>query len=114
MYRRGDVLRLLQGVAFKDPTELEAFGHELRHRLPFRSIPAPNRSPSLVGIPHNVVSPSSGMRSMNPDGDRARRQLNTRFLAGDRLELPPDGDYGAHENLELEWLEAAGSVRGGT
>ncbi len=101
IYRRETVVRLVDGIRFGDPTQLEAYGHDLRHRLPFVEV-APVLPACLVGIPANRVSPSSGM----PHMDVSPLRMLERFLAGERLILPAlTGQLPAHLELELEWSE---------
>ncbi len=101
VYERSDVLALLRGLSFRDPTQLEATGHDHRARLPFSEV-YQGVPPCLVGIPANRVSPSSGMPHMGRDP----AEMNRRFLAGERLELPAavlGRDLAAHESLDLMW-----------
>jgi hypothetical protein len=99
VYERGWIVHLLEGMRFRDPTQLEALGHERRNRLPFAEV-YPCVPPCLVGVPANRVSPSSGMPHMGRDP----AELNRRFLAGERLELPAldvGRDLDPHEYLPL-------------
>lgn len=104
VYDAEHITALLYRIPFREPTGLEAHGHEMRRRLPFTSV-HPCRPPCLVGIPANRVSTRSGMPHMGVDPV----ELNRRFLAGERLEIPavPDGvDLAPHVNLELGWTAA--------
>lgn len=99
VYERKHVDHLLTGITFRDPTQLEARGHEQHRRLPFAEV-YPCTPPCLVGVPANRVSPSSGM----PHDDVDPAELNDRFLEGGRLEIPsvPFGvDLPAHQSLKL-------------
>ena len=99
IYRLADVLALLDGLTFANPTELEARAHEQRERLPFREV-APVEPPCLVGVPANRVSVSSGMPHMGVDPFL----LNERFLNGERLVARFDRDrYPAHWPVEYDW-----------
>jgi hypothetical protein len=102
VYWRSDVEQLLDGLAFRDPTELEAIGHEHRDRLPFDRLHA--GTPCLTGLPWNRVSTRSGM----PQLGYHEFDLNERFLAGDRLALPVfDGPAGPHTlDVEPQWETA--------
>lgn len=98
VYAKDDVVKLIDGLHFRNPTELEAFAHECRRRLPFAEVS--HGEPCLVGIPANRVSVSSGMPHMGQD----ERDLNERYLAGERLALFGQqvvGEPAAHANLEL-------------
>lgn len=96
VYAKADVVKLLDGLRFTDPTELEHQGHLHRDRLPFEVVNF--GEPCLVGIPANRVSASSGMPHMGIH----EYDLNERFLAGERLQLPVvDEDLPAHANIEL-------------
>lgn len=97
VYAKADIVKLLDGLHFRNPTELEAFGHTHRKRLPFTEVA--HGEPCLVGIPANRVSVSSGMPHMGVDLE----MLNSRYLAGERLALPePLGHtWAAHANLPL-------------
>lgn len=105
VYAKADVEKLLHGLHFRNPSELEAFAHEKRRRLPFTEVA--HGQPCLVGIPANRVSLSSGMPCMattSPwlDAD----ELNRRYLAGERLALPEAGwSLPAHARLEYRWAE---------
>lgn len=99
IYEKADIVRLLDGLRFDDPTELEANAHVNRDRLPFDSV-TPVLPPCLVGVPANRVSLSSGMPHMGVH----EYDLNEHYLAGGRLgfAIPLDGrSLGAHENLTL-------------
>lgn len=86
VYKVTDIVGLLRGLRFSDPTELEASGHAHRERLPFTRV-TPLEPPCLVGLPWNRVSVSSGM----PHEGLHEYELNERFLAGERLSVPGDG-----------------------
>lgn len=104
VYERADVVRLLRGLRFADPTELEASGHAHRDRLPFTRV-LPLVYPCLVGLPWNRVSASSGM----PHEGIHEYDLNERFLAGMRLLVPPPmvENLGAHTTaLRPRWERA--------
>ena len=96
-YDRVDVTELLHGLRFRNPTELEALGHEHRDRLPFATVG--HSRACLIGVPLNRVSESSGMPHMGVH----EYDLNERYLAGERLEIPsiPAGVDAAHAALEL-------------
>ena len=105
VYQTADVIWLLRGLRFADPTELEATGHTHRKRLPFKRVMALER-PCLVGLPWNRVSASSGM----PHEGIHEYDLNERFLAGMRLLVPPPmvENLGAHTTaLRPRWERAA-------
>lgn len=96
IYETVDVIVLLHGLRFRNPTELEAQGHEHRSRLPFARLN--HGEPCLVGVPANRVSVSSGMPHMGVH----EYDLNERYLAGKRLALPAvEGSLPAHAALEL-------------
>lgn len=96
VYAKADIVKLLDGLHFRNPTELEAFGHTHRKRLPFTEVA--HGEPCLVGIPANRVSVSSGMPHMGVDLE----MLNSRYLAGERLSLPSiEFDVGAHAPIPL-------------
>lgn len=82
VYRRRWIVDLLSGLAFTNPTRLEAVGHEHRERLPLDALI--QGTPALTGLPWNRVSVSSGMPSLGFH----EYDLNERFLAGQRLALP--------------------------
>lgn len=88
VYRKHDVVRLLRGLRFGNPTELEATGHAHRARLPFADV-LPCSPPCLVGVPLNRVSDSSNMPHLDVAADR----LNRAFLAGKRMQLPPPFEH---------------------
>lgn len=101
VYVRHRILALLEGLSFRNPTEIEALAHDKATAsgwLERDEVPHSNE-PTLVGVPLNRVSSSSQMPHMGVH----EYDLNERFLAGDRLVIPEPGDYGAHENLTLEW-----------
>ena len=105
IYHRGDIARLLKGLRFGDPTELEAWGNSYRERLPFSRV-TPFDPPCLVGLPWNRVSASSGM----PHEGLHEYDLNERFLAGMRLLTFPSmaENLGAHTTiLRPRWERAA-------
>lgn len=82
IYRAHWIRDLLAGLTFRNPTELEAVGHDHRDRLPFtRLIEGPT---CLTGLPWNRVSTSSGMPHRGPH----EFDLNERYLAGERLAVP--------------------------
>lgn len=96
VYDRVDVEALLAALRFRNPTELEAAGHEHRTRLPFTIVH--HGRACLVGVPLNRVSASSGMPHMG----RHEYDLNERYLAGERLRLPRVSEpLPAHAPLEL-------------
>lgn len=97
VYALVDVIVLLHGLAFCNPTELEAAGHEHRNRLPFQAVN--HGEPCLVGVPLNRVSEQSGMPHMGVH----EYDLNERYLAGDRLRIPSPREVspGAHNALEI-------------
>lgn len=99
VYARADLLLMFDLLPpFRNPSELEAFGHQLRHRLPF-SMVTPAAPAALVGIPANRVSANSGVPHMGVDP----WWLNDRFLDGERLQIPRlRAPVGAHAELELE------------
>jgi hypothetical protein len=104
VYERGSIVRLLEGLAFRNPTELEWFAHQHRMRLSFSSV-CPCVPPCLVGLPYNRVALGSGMPSLGIDP----AEMNRRFLAGERLRIPrvADGEnLGVHRMLEPEWETA--------
>jgi len=99
IYRRDNVLELLELFNFSNPTELEARAHALRAILPFAEL-VPVEPPCLVGVPANRVSVSSGMPHMGVDPF----MLNERFLNGERLVARFDRDrYPAHWPVEYDW-----------
>lgn len=99
VYAKEDVVELLAGLHFRNPTELEAFAHEKRRRLPFTEVA--HAEPCLVGVPLNRVSVSSGM----PHMDRGPLELNLLYLAGGRLEIPKvEGDLPAHAEMNLVFV----------
>lgn len=104
VYRRLDIIRLLEGLRFRNPTELEYVGHEHRDRLPFDTVTA--APPCLVGVPLNRVSDSS----LLPHAGWHEYDLNEAWLAGARL-YPPygmlDEDLPAHANVALELRHVA-------
>jgi hypothetical protein len=103
VYPAAIVRALLEGLRFRDPTEMEARGHENRSRLPFTEV-VPVVSSCLVGVPANRVSISSGMRHMGVH----EYDLNERYLAGERIKLPEvEGTLPAHAELVYEWLAPA-------
>jgi hypothetical protein len=102
IYRGNDVKRLLEDLAFRNPTELEAFAHHVRGRLPFKTV-HPCRPPCLVGVPANRVSVSSGMPHMGVD----TRELNDHYLGGGRLRIPEiTEDLPAHAGLVYQFIPA--------
>jgi len=102
VYRRRDVVSLLEGLSFRNPTELEAFAHNVRRRLPFTTV-KPCRPPCLVGVPANRVSDSSGMPHMGV----AVSDLNRFYLEGGRLELPEiKDDLAAHAAIDYRYVPA--------
>ncbi len=109
VYAKADVEKLLAGVRFRNPSELEAFGHDRRGRLPFGEV-AHGPHPCLVGVPANRVSESSGMPHMGVDV----HDLNVRYLGGERLELDLAGRgarvFEAHERLSYKWVPAPVAV----
>lgn len=99
VYRRSDIEALLIGLHFRNPSELEAFGHVHRGRLPFGEV-NPCQPPCLVGLPLNRVSASSGMPHLGVDPG----EMNDAFLWGRRLLIPSiAADVGAHANIIPEW-----------
>ena len=110
VYRRDHIVTLLDGLRFRDPTELEAKGHDVRARLPFNAVSAIVR-PCLVGVPANRVSLSSGMPHMGVDP----RGLNEMYLDGWYLDVKiPEhlqNKMGAHEALDYSYtIETTSSV----
>lgn len=96
VYRVHDVALLLRGLSFRNPTELEATGHEHRERLPYSDLQ--HGDACLVGVPLNRVSDDSGMPHMGVH----EYDLNERYLAGERLALPTvTTALPAHAALEL-------------
>lgn len=107
VYRHGEIVRLLDGLSFSDPTQLEHAGHLHRRRLPFAQT-YQLEPPCLVGLPWNRVSPTSGM----PHAGLEPATLLERYLAGERLAIPtvPDGvRLTAHAFLPAVW-ESVGVV----
>jgi hypothetical protein len=103
VYPTAMVRALLDGLAFKDPTELEAQGHIHRDRLP-AGFSLHRAEPCLVGVPANRVSRTSGMGHMQVH----EYDLNERYLAGERIKLPEvEGTLPAHAELIYEWLAPA-------
>lgn len=100
IYDREQIWNLLDGLWFRNPTELEAEGWTMRDKLPFKSV-NPCEQPCLVGIPLNRVSESSRMPHMG----QHEYDLNESYLKGLRLELlqKPSKTWGAHENLSVGW-----------
>jgi hypothetical protein len=90
VYAKADVLTLLNGLRFTDPTQLEALAHEKRGRLPFTMVA--HGQPCLVGLPLNRVSVSSGMMYMGVH----EYDLNERYLCGGRLSLDDIEGRGRH------------------
>jgi hypothetical protein len=104
VYERGSIVRLLEGLPFRNPTELEWFAHQHRARLPFTTV-EPCVPPCLVGLPYNRVSEGSGMPSLGIEP----AEMNRRFLAGERLRIPRVANLeslGVHRMLEPEWQAA--------
>lgn len=98
VYLTADIVHLLDGVRFTDPTELEARGYEHRERLPFTTVG--HGIPCLVGIPANRVSTSSRMPHMGVH----EYELNERYLQGARLHLPiVKLPLPAHAEIEYQW-----------
>lgn len=96
VYAALDIEKLLDGLTFSDPTELEHQGHLHRDRLPFAEVN--HGAPCLVGIPANRVSKSSGMPHMG----QHEYDLNEHYLAGERLALPDvHGVPPAHAEIPL-------------
>lgn len=99
VYAKTDIEKLLHGLRFTDPTELEHQGHLHRDRLPFTEVA--HGEPCLVGVPANRVSKSSGMPHMG----QHEYDLNEKYLAGERLALFGQQVAGpampAHANIEL-------------
>lgn len=92
VYDAADVRALLQGLAFDNPTQLEHAAHLYRGRWPVdrrRFTQAPR---CLTNFPLNKVSSDSGMFDLGVSPE----YLNSQFLRGWRLQLPPDRDYGPH------------------
>jgi hypothetical protein len=102
LFRAADVHRLLDGADFSNPNELEG---ALARRAPSfrRPLMASYRQSRLVSIPTNRVTETPGNR-FGESFPSDPRNLNERFLAGERLDL--DGfDFarveGAHHELPL-------------
>lgn len=115
VYAKADIAKLLRGLRFGNPTELEHQGHLHRDRLPFTEVA--HGTPCLVGIPANRVSVSSRMPHMG----QHEYDLNEQYLAGRRLRLDlVESVIGrfenerkrvpAHTNLKLLFDEAATDV----
>lgn len=100
IYERDHIIALLDGLTFRDPTELEHQGHLHRDRLPFTTVN--HGEPCLIGIPLNRVSDSSGMPHLGVH----QYDLNERFLNGERLdyELPEDL-VGTHASATPYWTK---------
>lgn len=81
VYERDRILPLLN-FDFHDPTQLEAGVAWRLANNPAESWLLAHGEPCLVGVPHNRVSPSSGMPTLG--GTAA--ELNERFLAGERID----------------------------
>lgn len=99
VYVRDEIIHLLRGLRFSDPTQLEAQGHDHRRRLTFTEVNHANRG-CLVGVPANRVSASSRV----PFGTSHQFDLNERYLQGERLLMPQvadDLDLAAHAQLPL-------------
>lgn len=98
VYQAEAVRKLLKGLTFTNPTELEQAGHEHRHRWTHHERQFTYGYPCLTNVPMNRVSESSTMPHQGIDEEG----LNRRFLAGWRLGIPPDRDYPPHANIDLE------------
>jgi hypothetical protein len=81
IYRKDDLVGLLDGLTFRNPTQLEAQGHVERARLPFATVG--HGSPCLAGVPLNRVSEDSLM----PYLAYHQYHLNEQYLLGKRLDL---------------------------
>ncbi len=98
IYDRDDVVRLLYGLSYRNPTQLEHQGHLHRDRLPFAQVN--HGDPCLVGIPLNRVSRDSQL----PDMGVHEYDLNEEFLAGRRLRtFAATPNQGAHAEIRPEW-----------
>jgi hypothetical protein len=97
VYAKADVVKLLRGLHFTNPTDLEALAHDWRRRLPF--VEVAHGEPCLVGIPANRVSISSRMPHMG----QHEFDLNERYMAGEHLKIPSleSGSLPAHWMREL-------------
>lgn len=107
VYLTDAVEKLIEGIRFTDPTELEARAHLRLCSVNWRplgvSTPIPHGRPCLVGVPANRVSTSSRMPHMGVH----EYELNERYLKGDRLavtvaetvELP------AHFEMQYAWTK---------
>jgi hypothetical protein len=86
----------------RNPNDFEGWMHSERGRFQFHQLRSPGRS--LVGIPANVVSETSGLPHMGTD----RAEMNARYLEGDRISL--DATFagvdvvGAHQEIEYRWV----------
>lgn len=98
IYTRDTVRDHVALYSFRDPTELEANGHDLREALLFSEV-LPVDPPCLVGVPANRVSQRSGMPHMGIDP----RMLNEAFLRGERIIPLFDREtYPAHWPVEYK------------
>ncbi len=80
IYESAQVLAWLDGHHFSDPTQLEAGVASL---VDGQSFPEGSQFPCFVGVPHNRVSPSSGMPTMGGSAEELQRL----YEDGQRIDL---------------------------
>lgn len=97
VYDAADVDFLLAGHNFATPTSLEVVGHGMRSRWSSKLRTFTRAPRCLTNVPLNRVSHESGMFEMGVSAE----YLNSQFLKGWRLQLPPDRDYPPHTEMLL-------------
>lgn len=97
VYDAQAVRDLIAGHSFATPTSLEVVGHGMRGRWSKDQRTFAEMPRCLTNVPLNRVSHESGMFSLGVDPE----YLNSQFLKGWRLVLPPDRDYPPHAEILL-------------
>ena len=94
VFRTANILPRMEAVEFHNPNELEA----VMQVLPLKQ-PKYEEHSCLVGIPHNRVGPNYN----NRNGGGTAKELNDRWLAGERIDLERmdfSNIIGVHQEVE--------------
>jgi hypothetical protein len=105
------LLQILSRASFTNPNELEEELHLRRYRVPHTMLAF--QESCLVSIPINIVSPTH-RNPAGSDPETSPPALNTRFLAGERIDFDAM-DFstvrGAHQEIPLVFRTVDSNLR---